>query len=196
MRKVAPLLFFLTQKAFEYLHEIDLHCGGGIGVAEERLVHLQTRDRYYVNSVIEEALTPSQLEGAVVTRSEARELIRRKRPPTSDHERMELNNYRTMRLLFELKKEPLSTEVILRIHREVTAGTLDDPNQEGRFRYPEEDVRIKAEDQPEGKAYGKSCGDLGEIHLYASSRDRLIDRVFGIVTIRFPHLLRGSALSR
>lgn len=26
--------FFLTQRAFEILHEIDLHCGGGIGVAE------------------------------------------------------------------------------------------------------------------------------------------------------------------
>ena len=141
--------FFLTQKAFESLHQIDLHCGGGIGVPEEGLVQSQTRDRYYLDSVIEEALTSSQLEGAVVTRSEAREMIRRQRPPTTDYERMVLNNYRTMRLLSELKDEPLSKEVVLRIHREVTAGTLDDPSQEGRFRFPDEDVRIEDEESGE-----------------------------------------------
>lgn len=144
-----PFTFFLTQKSFESLHEIDLHCGGGIGVAEEGIVQSQTRDRYYVDSVIEEALTSSQLEGAVVTRSEAREIIRRQRPPATGHERMVLNNYRTMRLLSDLKNQPLSKEVILRIHREVTAGTLDEPGQEGRFRFPDEDVRIEDEESGE-----------------------------------------------
>jgi Fic family protein len=147
--KGRPFAFFLTQKAFQSLHEIDLHCGGGIGVAEDGIVQSQTRDRYYVDSVIEEALTSSQLEGAVVTRSEARDMIRRQRPPATDHERMVLNNYRTMRLLSDLKNQPLSKEVILRIHREVTAGTLDKPEQEGRFRFPDEDVRIEDEESGE-----------------------------------------------
>lgn len=147
--KGCPFTFFLTQKVFESLHEIDLHCGGGIGVAEEGIVQSQTRDRYYVDSVIEEALTSSQLEGAVVTRSEARDMIRRQRPPATGHERMVLNNYRTMRLLSDLKDQPLSKQVILRIHREVTAGTLDKPEQEGRFRFPDEDVRIEDEESGE-----------------------------------------------
>lgn len=160
--KGRPFTFFLTQKAFESLHEIDLHCGGGIGVAEEGIVQSQTRDRYYVDSVMEEALTSSQLEGAVVTRSEAREMIRRQRPPTTGHERMVLNNYRTMRLLSDLKNQPLSMEVILRIHREVTAGTLDNHGQEGRFRLPDEDVRIEDEESGEIFHIPPPAADLEE----------------------------------
>jgi len=59
-----PFTFFLTQRAFEILREIDLHCGGGIGVAEEGIVQKDTRDRYYIDSITEEALTSSQLAAA------------------------------------------------------------------------------------------------------------------------------------
>lgn len=144
-----PFTFFLTQRAFEILHEIDLHCGGGIGVAEDGIVQKDTRDRYYIDSVTEEALTSSQLEGAVVTRSEARDMIRRQRPPTTEHERMVMNNYRTMRLLSELKNEKLSPSLILRIHQEVTAGTLENPADEGHFRKSDSDVRIEDEESGE-----------------------------------------------
>lgn len=144
-----PFTFFLTQQAFERLHEIDLHCGGGIGVAHDGILREDTRDRYYVDSLMEEALTSSQLEGAVVTRSEAREMIRRQRPPVTEHERMVMNNYRSMRLLADLKKLPLTPELILRIHREVTAGTLKNPANEGRFRQTDDDVRIEDEESGE-----------------------------------------------
>jgi len=144
-----PFTFFLTQRAFEILHEIDFYCGGGIGVTEVGLVQEQTRDRYYIDSVVEEALTSSQLEGAVVTRSEARELIRLNRPPATGHERMVMNNYRTMRLLAEIKNEKLTPELILRVHREVTAGTLKDPKTEGRFREARHDVRLEDDESGE-----------------------------------------------
>lgn len=144
-----PFTFFLTQRAFELLHEIDLHCGGGIGVAEEGIIQEDTRDRYYIDSLIEEALTSSQLEGAVVTRSEARDMIRRQRPPATEHERMVMNNFRTMRLLSELKLAPLSPAMILRIHREVTAGTLRNPEHEGRWRGQEDEVRVEDDESGE-----------------------------------------------
>lgn len=145
-----PFTFFLTQRAFQDLHEIDLHCGGGIGVAEDGMIHKESRDRYYIDSITEEALTSSQLEGAVVTRSEAREMIRQQRPPASNHERMVMNNFRTMRLLSELKEQELTPDLILRIHQEVTSGTLDHPPDEGEFRKPGQDVRI--EDDESGEA--------------------------------------------
>ena len=137
-----PFTFFLTQRAFELLHAIDLHCGGGIGVAQKGIIQADTRDNYYVSSIFEEALTSSQLEGAVVTRSEAREIIRKQRQPSNSHERMVVNNYRTMQLVSEWKNEDLTEDLILRIHREITAGTLDHPGDEGRFRDLGDDVRV------------------------------------------------------
>lgn len=145
----APFTFSLTQKAFETLHEIDLHCGGSVGVAEDGMIQDQTRDRYYVNSLFEEALTSSQLEGAVVTRSEAREIIRTQRPPANEHERMVINNYLTMRFVADLKDEDLSLELILKIHRKITAGTLKNPADEGRFRDLADDVRVEDEESGE-----------------------------------------------
>jgi Fic family protein len=138
----SPFTFSLTQRAFELLHEIDLHCGGGLSVAKEGVVQSGTRDHYYISSLFEEALTSSQLEGAVVTRSEAREIIRKQRTPANNHEQMVVNNYRTMRLVSELKNEDLTPELILRIHREITTGTLDHPEDEGRFRDLGDDVRV------------------------------------------------------
>ncbi len=147
--KGSSFTFFLTQRAFELLHEIDLHCGGGIGLAEDGIIQEDTRDHYYIDSLMEEALTSSQLEGAVVTRSEAREMIRRQRPPSTEHERMVMNNYRTMRLLSDLKGQALTPELILRIHREVTAGTLKNPENEGRFRQTDDHVRVEDEESGE-----------------------------------------------
>lgn len=156
-----PFTFSLTQKAFEILHEIDLHCGGSVGIAENGILQDQTRDRYYINSIFEEALTSSQLEGAVVTRSEAREIIRHQRQPANGHERMVVNNYRTMRLVADLKDEDLSPELILRIHREITAGTLDHPEDEGRFRDLADDVRIEDEESGEVVHIPRPAGQLG-----------------------------------
>jgi Fic family protein len=138
--------FFLTSKAFGLLRKIDLRCGAG--PSGSAMVREETSGHEF-DSLVEEALTSSQLEGAVVTRSEAREMIRSQRTPATEHERMVMNNYRTMRLLAELKKKPLTPELILRIHREVTAGTLQSPAREGEFRTAADDVRVEDEESGE-----------------------------------------------
>ena len=146
--KGRPFTFFLPPKAFGLLREIDLHCGAGPSASA---VVREETSRHQFDSVMEEALTSSQLEGAVVTRSEAREMIRSQRPPTTEHERMVMNNYRTMRLLTELKETPLAPGMILRIHREVTAGTLKDAAHEGNLRGANDDVRV--EDDESGEVF-------------------------------------------
>ncbi len=171
--KGRPFTFFLTPKAFGLLREIDLHCG--FGPSESAVVREET-SRHQFDSVMEEALTSSQLEGAVVTRSEAREMIRSQRPPATEHERMVMNNYRTMRLLTELKEKPLTPEVVLRIHREVTAGTLEDAAHEGKLRGVDDNVRV--EDEESGEVFhtppdastlperiGKLCDFANEIGM-------------------------------
>jgi Fic family protein len=141
-----PFTFFLTPQAFGLLHEIDLHCGAG---PSGSAIMREEASGHEFDSLMEESLTSSVLEGAVVTRSEAREMIRLQRQPATEHERMVLNNYRTMRLLGGLKEKPLTPELILAIHREVTAGTLKNPAHEGAFRATEDKVRVEDEESGE-----------------------------------------------
>lgn len=157
--KERPFTFFLTPKVFGLLREIDLHCG--TGPSGSAMVREET-SRHQFDSLTEEALTSSQLEGAVVTRSEAREMIRSQRPATTEHERMVMNNYRTMRLLTELKEQPLTPGMILRIHGEMTAGTLKDSAHEGKLRGPDDDVRVEDEESGEVFHTPPDASDLPE----------------------------------
>jgi hypothetical protein len=84
-----------TESIAELLHNIDLGAGGTIQMPEQ-ITNPDTRDRYCVSSLIEEAITSSQLEGAVTTRRVAKEMLRCGRKPSDRSERMILNNFITM----------------------------------------------------------------------------------------------------
>src|SRR5258707_506911 len=79
----------------EQLHLIDLSAGGTVQIPEP-VLNPDTKDSYLVRSLIEEAITSSQLEGAATTREVAKAMIREGRVPRDRSERMILNNYRTM----------------------------------------------------------------------------------------------------
>ncbi len=133
--------YMLVTPIPERLHHIDMGAGGIIR-SPDNVLNRDTRDRYYVRSLIEEAITSSQLEGAVTTRMVAKEMIRSGRKPRDRSERMILNNFNTMRRLEQLKTEPLTTELVLEIHRLISENTLDDPATAGRFRRAEERVVV------------------------------------------------------
>ena len=132
-----PFQFAITEMVMEELHQIDLGSGGMVSLPEP-ITHPQTRDRYLVRSLIEEAITSSQLEGAVTTREVAKEMIRSGRPARDNSEQMILNNYATMQCIRELKESALSPDLVFQIHRMVTDKTLEDPTAAGRFRHPNE----------------------------------------------------------
>ncbi|MFH1718634.1 MAG: Fic family protein [Planctomycetota bacterium] len=125
----------------EILHEIDQGAGGLIRMPEQ-ITNPNTRDQYYISSLIQEAITSSQLEGAATTRRVAKEMIKTGRPPRDRSERMILNNFKTMQRIGEIKNEPLSRELIFEIHRLVTEETLDAPSAAGRFRTADEQIHI------------------------------------------------------
>lgn len=129
--------FAVPELVMEELHQIDLGAGGLVSIPEP-ITNPQTRDRYLVSSLMEEAITSSQLEGAVTTREVAKEMIRTGRRPRDTSEQMILNNYETMLRIRELKTSPLSPELVFLIHKLVTEKTLDDPNAAGRFRRADE----------------------------------------------------------
>lgn len=132
-----PFQFGVPGVVMEALHQIDLGAGGLVSLPEP-ITNPQTRDRYLVSSLMEEAITSSQLEGAVTTREVAKEMIRTGRKPGDTSEQMILNNFATMQRIRDLKEVPLSPEVVFEIHRLVTENTLEDPTAAGRFRRSEE----------------------------------------------------------
>jgi len=137
-----PFYFANTDQATEYLHHIDQGAGGHIEMLDADMANPRDRDHYIVRSLIEEAITSSQLEGATTTRRVAKEMLRTRRPPRNTSEQMILNNYITMRLIRERIEKPLTKELIFELHRQLTEDTLDDPSAVGRFRKEDEEVKV------------------------------------------------------
>ena len=123
------------------LHEIDMKAGASV-MAPEAVTTSSTRDRYLLSSLMEEAITSSQMEGAATTRDVAKAMIRSRRAPRDRSEQMILNNYRTMKRIRELKDQPLTPQLVLDLHRLVSQDTLDDPADAGRLRPPGKEVVV------------------------------------------------------
>jgi Fic family protein len=152
--------FFVPDLVLEELHNIDCGAGGSLQVPEP-INNPQTRDQYLIRSLMEEAITSSQLEGAVTTREVAKELIRTGRSPRDKSEQMILNNYVTMRRIVDMKDQKMTPDLVLELHRMVTEKTLDDPEMAGRFRRPDQNIVV---DDMEGEVYHEPplAGELEE----------------------------------
>lgn len=97
------------------------------------------RDRFIFNSLVEEAITSSQLEGASTTRQVAADMIRYQRTPRDGSERMILNNYHAMQSVREIKNQPLTFDLLMSLHHTLTHDTLEDSDAAGRIQRPGED---------------------------------------------------------
>ena len=137
-----PFTYTLPGRVQDALHRIDRRASGWGGTSDQ-VVNPGVRDRFIINSLIDEAVTSSQLEGASTTRSVAAEMIRTGRRPRDRSERMILNNYRAMQTVRGMRDAPLTLDALLSLHATVTADTLDDSNAAGRMQTPgEERVRV------------------------------------------------------
>lgn len=136
--------YALPNPALEMLHQVDRNAGGNIQ-GSELVTNPATRDSYLFKSLVEEAITSSQLEGASTTRLVAKAMIQEGREPRTRSERMILNNYEAMRYVRRFTDQPLTPEIVLELQRIVTDGTLDDPGAAGRFRRADEDIVIEDE---------------------------------------------------
>ncbi len=125
----------------ELLHEIDRNASGPIA-ANESITNPQTRDRYVQSSLIEEAITSSQLEGAATTRDVAKEMIRTGRTPVDRSERMILNNYRAIKLVSQFKERSLTPELLYELHEIITDGTLEEDKEQHHLRTPGDGIAV------------------------------------------------------
>lgn len=134
--------YWVPDSAQQALHFLDQNAVGQI-LVDEPAMHSEEKQRYIVKSIMEEAITSSQLEGAATTRVVAKEMLRSGRKPRDHAERMIFNNYQTISRIREFVDEPLSVELLLNLHRLISQDTLEHSGQEGRFRIREDgDIRV------------------------------------------------------
>ncbi len=108
----------------------------------EPVTNPATRERFLFRSLVEEAITSSQLEGASTTRTKAMEMFRSGRQPADKSEQMIFNNLRGMEFIREHQHDSLTPQLVLDIHRALTRETLA-PVDVGRLQAPDDDrVRV------------------------------------------------------
>lgn len=140
----------LLDSMLRQLHYIDQRCSGEVAMDEVVTSERRAGRRFLVNSLMEEAIRSSQLEGATTSRREAKEMLRSGREPRDRSERMIANNYRALQFMREEMGETLTPGSILELHRIITDGTLDDPGAAGRLQRPGE-KRVAVFDRDDGE---------------------------------------------
>ncbi|MBI5098074.1 MAG: Fic family protein [Nitrospirae bacterium] len=133
-----PFGYWLPDCILRESHFIDQQAGGSI-LVDDPSVHADEKRRYLIRSLVDEAISSSQIEGAVTTRVVAKEMLRTGRKPKDRSEQMIYNNYLSMQMIKKHLAEPLSIELIQNIHAGMTVNTLDDPSWAGRFRTPDDE---------------------------------------------------------
>jgi Fic family protein len=133
-----PFTYSQPDPVLRLLRHIDQRCSGEIAMPEVVTADDQARQHYLVNSLMEEAIRSSQLEGATTSRRIAKELLRSGREPQTRSERMILNNYRALQFMRQVDGS-LQPATVLELQRILTEGTLDDPSSAGRLQTPEDE---------------------------------------------------------
>lgn len=134
--------YSLPEPLLKNLHEIDRSAGLVPG-GEESAALRSDQGRYLFSSLIEEAITSSQLEGASTTRRVAEAMLREGRKPSTLSERMIFNNFEAMRRIRDICGETLEPDQVIELQRVLTAGTLERPEDCGRLR-TSDDIEVVA----------------------------------------------------
>ncbi len=113
---------YLQQK----LHYLDFNFGAGI--QKEQLLSDIDKHHYLTNSLMEESIFSSMIEGATTTRVKAKEMLRKGKKPNNKSELMIINNYKTIQFISEHKNEDINIDQLFEIHKLVTENTLPEKN--------------------------------------------------------------------
>lgn len=124
--------YVLLPQLQKNLHEID-------SLGRDSIYSLVRQDiemEMIKESLMEEAVFSSAIEGAFSTVKRLREMVDQKQPPRDINDQMVLNNYRAMQFILQEKHRDLTIDFILELQKIVTQDTLDqdDAAYSGRFR--------------------------------------------------------------
>jgi Fic family protein len=125
----------------QYLNKFDMMLGGHF-MAQKPILTVSEQNKFLARGILEEAIASSQLEGANVTRKAAREMIAINRPAANVSEWMILNNYHAMQRITDTYKDvPLSTELLLELHKILCQNTMADADM-ARLRQDKDDITV------------------------------------------------------
>lgn len=112
--------FYLSAFNSKNLHEFDLKLMGGL---QQNSILPFERLEFFKNSLLEEAVASSQVEGAATTTEVARAMLKSGRNPRTESEQMIFNNLRAIEYLSENVEAPIDFKFIIALHRIMTANT-------------------------------------------------------------------------
>lgn len=136
-----PVTYTIPDRLQHEIMLIDQYLAGRIGVESPTPLGAD-KDRFIAHALMEEAIASSMLEGAATTIVEAKELLRTGRRPRTTGERMVANNYRAIEYIRDSLKRDLSPDFLRELQGILTDGTLEKPDQCGRFRSSGESVVV------------------------------------------------------
>lgn len=182
--------YWLPDCVLKDINFIDRHVGGSM-LVHDRSVPSEERRRCMVRSLLDEAISSSQIEGASTNRGAAKNMLRTGRRPLDRSERMIFNNYEALQMIKMHLQEPLTAELILALHARLTRDTLEENSWEGRFRAPADRAMhvLDSDDQtvlyepPDASGIADSMQGLCE--FANSDNDEFVNPVIKAILLHF-----------
>ncbi|MDQ5971830.1 MAG: Fido protein [Patescibacteria group bacterium] len=134
--------FALVNSLNQKLNYIDTYASGFIRTFSEIKPSEAQNNKFIMTGLHEEAIATSQIEGANTTRKVAKEMLASQRPPRTRSEQMIINSYHVMQKIDAWKNLDLSRDMLLEIQSLVTEKTLEDNNDQGRFRNDTDEIVV------------------------------------------------------
>jgi len=139
-----PFTYWIPDSLHRSISEIDKLSGDQI--ITDQPFGLPAKERYIINSLMDEAIASSQLEGASTEYRIAKEMLRSGRKPQNKNEQMIVNNWNAMQFIRENSKVSFSLDNLFELHSILTQDTLKYPSEAGKFR-KSDDIHVIYRDE-------------------------------------------------
>ena len=178
--------FKITTNMQKFLHEFDMNFGGTLLTSDT--ISEKKKQYYLLSSLMEEAIASSQMEGANTTRKVAKDMLRKQAKPKNIDQQMIVNNYNTIRFLVEQKDKNFSPELLLEIHKMISENTLENHEDEGKFRTSDNIVvmdSLKGEIAHTPPSYTEINTYIDDLCNFANNDEKYIHPIVKAIIIHF-----------
>lgn len=129
---------FESQEGTKFFYYIRKIMKGNINKLESgskiNLTNRKLAKKIYHESLIDEAMSSSAIEGAFSTRRRTEKLVHGVCDPITKDEKMILNNYKALKFIDKNNDVIITDELIIELHNIITFGTLEEGDITERYR--------------------------------------------------------------